>query len=81
MNGGWHFSYLSNTKKIQYKIRSFAHSEYSGKKFLDKMRINDRIKNMQDPYNGTYFLRKIIINNKFPDFILNNKKRFKKWIL
>lgn len=80
-NGGWHFSYLNNVKKIQYKIRSFAHSEYSGKKFLNKMRINDRIKNMQDLYNSNVFLRKIKINNKFPNFILNNKKKFKKWIL
>jgi hypothetical protein len=45
------------------------------------MRINDRIKNMQDLYNSDVFLRKIKINNKFPNFILNNTKRFKKWIL
>ena len=48
---------------------------------INKMRINDRIKNMQDLYNSNVFLRKIKINNKFPNFILNNKKKFKKWIL
>ena len=34
-NGGWHFSYVMSNKNIINKIKSFAHSEYNKKQFLN----------------------------------------------
>ena len=42
-NGGWHFSYLGGIKKIQYKIRSAAHTELNTKKINTKENIRKMI--------------------------------------
>lgn len=80
-NGGWHFSFLNNINKIQYKIKSFAHSEFSGEEFINKLRISDKINKLQDPFDNNIYLKKKKIDNKYPDYILKNKKKFKNWIL
>jgi|688.fasta_scaffold406643_2 beta-1,4-mannosyl-glycoprotein beta-1,4-N-acetylglucosaminyltransferase len=80
-NGGWHFSYLNNINKIQYKIKSFAHSEFSGKKFTNKLKIQNKIAKLQDLFDSNIYLKKKKIDNKYPDYILRNKKKFKNWIL
>jgi len=80
-NGGWHFSYLNNVKKIQYKLKSFAHSEFSSNKFLNKKKINEKLKNLKDLFNDKVVLKKIKIDNGFPSYILRNKKKLNKWIL
>lgn len=80
-DGGWHFSYLNNVNKIQYKLKSFAHSEFSNKKFFNKARIQSRIKKLSDLFNDNISLKKIIVDNKYPNYIYMNKKKFKKYIL
>ena len=42
-NAGWHFSYLGGIKKIQYKIRSAAHTELNTKKINTKENIRKMI--------------------------------------
>jgi beta-1,4-mannosyl-glycoprotein beta-1,4-N-acetylglucosaminyltransferase len=79
--GGWHFSYLNNVKKIQYKLKSFAHSEFSSEKFFNAKIINNKINNLKDLFNDNIFLEKIKISNKFPKYILKNKKKLNKWIV
>jgi hypothetical protein len=39
-----------------------------------------RVKNYIDPIDPNYRLEKIKINSMFPDYIIKNKKKFKKWI-
>jgi beta-1,4-mannosyl-glycoprotein beta-1,4-N-acetylglucosaminyltransferase len=79
--GGWHFSYLNNVKKIQYKLKSFAHSEFSSEKFFNKETINNKIKNLKDLFNDNIILKKIKITDGFPSYIVNNKKNLSKWII
>jgi beta-1,4-mannosyl-glycoprotein beta-1,4-N-acetylglucosaminyltransferase len=73
-NGGWHFSYFSNKKKILEKIESFSHQEYNNN--LYKNKISTRIKNGKDlffrkedwqyvnPKNNAYLPEKIYQNKK-----------------
>ena len=42
---------------------------------------NKRIENNLDPYDRKKKLKKIIIDDTFPDFILQNKEKLKKFIL
>ena len=79
-NGGWHFTYLMSPKMISNKIKNSAHSEFNLKDFYDIKNIKKRIKNLQDLFNRNHFYRKVSLDKSFPDYILNNKEKFQKWI-
>lgn len=86
-NGGWHFSYCRNVKNIIEKIENFAHQELnldeikdekyliskinSGEDFLDAHRIRD------DNIN----IKKVSIDETFPDYIRKNQNIFKHLIV
>ena len=80
-NGGWHFSFLGDANLIASKIKSYVHSEYDKSKFTDIEEINKRIENNIDPYDRKKALKKIQIDETFPDFILQNQEKLKKFIL
>ncbi len=80
-NGGWHFSFLMSAVEISKKIKSFAHAEFNQKKFTDIKKINFNIKKGLDIFNREITYKKINLNSSFPEYIINNKKKFKDWIL
>ena len=57
------------------------HSEYYKTQFTDIEKINKRIQNNLDPYDRKKTLKKIIIDDTFPEFILQNQEKLKKFIL
>jgi len=79
-NGGWHFNYLSEPKKISKKLKTFAHTEYNKDEFTSVDIIKKNIKEMRDLFNKGYKYRKVQLDNTFPDYILNNKSKFEQWI-
>ena len=79
-NGGWHFGYISTPELIIHKFKSFAHAEIATKDNTDINILKLRVKNYIDPIDPNYRLEKIKINSMFPDYIIKNKKKFKKWI-
>ncbi|MDB9760383.1 hypothetical protein OAB59_00225 [Pelagibacteraceae bacterium] len=78
-NGGWHFSYLLDLNKISEKIKSFSHSE-------DNIKENTNIDNLQIKLDSlihptkNYKLKKINIDESFPNYIQDNVASFDKWI-
>lgn len=80
-NGGWHFSYLNNTKNIQLKLKSFAHQELNNKKNTALVNINYKINKQIDLFDNKVKLKKILINRYYPDYIKKNKLKFKNWIV
>ena len=42
-NGGWHFGYLGGLEKVQYKIRSAAHTELDTKTINNKQKIQKQM--------------------------------------
>ncbi len=80
-DGGWHFSFLGDANLIASKIKSYVHSEYDKNKFTNLDEINKRIQNNIDPYDRNKTLKKIIIDDTFPEFILQNQEKLKKFIL
>ena len=79
--GGWHFNDLKNAKDIAKKIKSFAHQEYNKDEFTDEKKIQERINRNQDIFDRKFEYKKIELNKDFPEYILNNKNLFKKWII
>ncbi len=80
-DGGWHFSFLGSPETISSKIKSYTHSEYDTDEFTDLTKINDRINNLQDPYDRNKKLQKLKIDNTFPKYIQNNQEKLKDLIL
>ena len=78
-DGGWHFSYLMDPKKISEKIQSFSHGEDNIKENTEIDEINKKLANLTHPTKN-YKLEKVFIDKTFPDYIYKNTLKFKKWI-
>ncbi|MEC7150788.1 MAG: hypothetical protein VXW09_03105 [Pseudomonadota bacterium] len=80
INGGWHFSFLQTPNEILNKIKSYSHGEFNNKN-LSEADIEDKILNNTDIFNRGFRLKKIELDASYPDYILENKKNFSKWII
>lgn len=47
-NGGWHLSFFGSARDIVTKLRSYAHTEFSGEEYTNEERIRDQIKNKEN---------------------------------
>lgn len=80
-NGGWHFTYLMEPKEIAKKIENMAHTEFNKDSFKDLEKIKYKIDNLIDPFGRNLNLKKVSIDENFPEYLRNNKDLFKDWIL
>ena len=80
-NGGWHFSYLMSNQNIAKKINDSEHQEFNKKEFKSTIEIANRIKNLIDPFERGYILKKVNIDNTYPKEIFNNLEKYNQWIL
>ena len=80
-DGGWHFAYLHTAENISQKIKSFAHGEFNKENLTDEKEIQKRIENKEDIFNRGYDLKKIDIDESYPDYIRQNLELLKNWIV
>ena len=80
-NGGWHFSCLMTPKMIKEKLGSFAHSEYNSEFYTNEGRIEEMIAKKKDLFDRKQVYEKIDIDETYPKYILDNKEKFKYWII
>ncbi len=80
IKGGWHFSYLQTPKQILKKIKSFSHGEYNDDIISEKI-IGEKILKNEDIFGRNHFLKKVELDESFPDFIKKNKEKFSKWLI
>ena len=81
IHGGWHFSFLHETNKIIEKIQSYSHGEFNLKENLDEKKIEKKIAEHQDIFGRGFKLKKIKIDEKYPNYIIKNQSHLKKWIV
>ena len=67
--------------QISQKIENMAHTEFNKEEFKSVSFIENNIKNLKDPFNRNLNLKKTKIDETYPEFIQQNKKMFKDWIL
>jgi len=79
-NGGWHFAYLLSPEDISKKIQSFAHGEDNKEDNTDLDKIQKKMTRFLHPTKG-FELKKVEIDNTFPKYIVENKTKFKEWII
>ena len=80
IKGGWHFSFLQSPTDIAKKIKSFSHGEFNTEEITNEEKIKEKINKNEDIFNRGYSLKKILIDENYPNFILNNQKKLAKWI-
>ena len=80
-NGGWHFTYLMTPQEISKKIENMAHTEFNKEKFKNVDKIKENIDNLIDPFDRNLRLKKIKIDNNYPEYLLQNIELYKDWIL
>jgi len=80
-NGGWHFAYLQNTENILKKMKSFAHGEFNEPNLRNLEAINEKIIKGKDIFDREISYKKVQIDNSFPKYIVDNKEKFKEWII
>ncbi len=79
-NGGWHFSYLGDEKFIRNKIFSTCHFEKDKPEFKDLKKIKNRIDSGTDLFGRDIKINYVPIDNSFPKEIINNQKKYTKFI-
>ena len=79
-DGGWHFSFLYDIEGIINKISSFQHTEFDKDEIKNRDSIIDKINRGEDIFNREFIYKKIDIDNRFPEYIRTNKKKFENWI-
>ena len=80
-NGGWHFSYIKKPIEIITKIKSFAHSELVKEHMLNEKYIKYKIENFEDIFEREIVLKKVDLNEKFPEYLLKNKEKYSEFII
>tara|TARA_B100000963_G_scaffold25588_1_gene19179 strand:- start:8678 stop:9481 length:804 start_codon:yes stop_codon:yes gene_type:complete len=81
IKGGWHFSFLQKPSDIANKIKAYSHGEFNTKENTNEDRIKEKIINNEDIFGRGFELKKIDIDQSFPEYILRNKGRLKDWII
>ena len=80
-DGGWHFSFLKEPKRIAEKIKGYSHQEYNLPELTDEKKIAERIKNRVDVFERNIKYKKIDLDETFPTYILENLDKYKNWII
>jgi len=79
-NAGWHFNNIMSPEDISLKLKTFAHSEFSSENFSSVNIIDKKIKNKEDLFNRGHKYQVVKLDEKFPKYILKNKKKFENFI-
>ena len=65
---------------ILKKIRSYSHGEFNSSD-MSENNIEEKILKNKDIFGRNITLKKIALDSNYPDFILDNKDKFLKWII
>ena len=80
-DGGWHFSYLQSPDKIIKKIASFSHGEWNKSEFANIQNIEEKIRNQKNIFDLEFSYKKVNLDSTFPKYIIENRDKFKEWII
>ena len=80
IQGGWHFSYLQTADEILTKIKSFSHGEFN-KEDINKNDIQEKILKNEDIFGRETKLKKVNLDESYPEYIVKNKAKFSNWII
>ena len=87
-NGGWHFCNLKEPNRLLYKYKNLCETndpyhfkEKIDEKYLNIEEIKKRIKDGRDIIGRKEKYNVINLDERFPDFIINNKEKYLEWLV
>ena len=87
-DGGWHFCNLKEPEQLLYKYRNlcetndpYVFKEKINDKYLNIKEIEKRVISGEDIIGRNEKYKVIELSHKFPEYLLQNKKYFKNWII
>ena len=80
-SGGWHFTNLMQPELISKKLKTFAHSEFSGDQFSSVEIIKKKIEEKVDLFNRGHKYSYVKIDDTFPKYLIKNLEKYKNFIL
>ncbi len=87
-DGGWHFCNLKNPDQLLYKYKNLCETndpyifkEKIDEKYLNLQEITNRISSGLDIIGREENYKPVKLDDRFPDFIIKNKKDFIEWII
>ena len=80
-NGGWHFNNIQSPEEISLKLKTFAHSEFSGIKYSDEKIISKKIENRIDLFNRGHTYKILKMDQRFPEYLLKNYEKYREFII
>ena len=80
-DGGWHFNNLYPTDTISKKLKVFPHQNFNSKKFSSIDIIQRKVSNLEDLFERGHKYEKVEIDKSYPDFLIDNLKYYKDYIL
>ena len=80
-DGGWHFNNLYDIETISKKIKIFPHSEFHSDEYTNLQKIKVRIDNLEDLFGRGHVYEKVSLDKNYPQYILENLKLFKDYII
>ena len=79
-DAGWHFNNIMKPEDISLKLKTFAHTEYSGDEFSSPDLIRKKINQGIDLFNRGYTYIKVDLDKTFPKYLLDNQFFYKDFI-
>tara|TARA_B100001964_G_scaffold242512_1_gene317586 strand:+ start:11145 stop:12014 length:870 start_codon:yes stop_codon:yes gene_type:complete len=89
-DGGWHFSYLNTPELIEQKLKSYTHHREYDLNPIGIENLKKRIENRESVYNLNLDQRKnqfsegvsldFLEMNELPEYIAENKIKYKNWL-
>ncbi len=86
-NGGWHFCNLKNPDLLLYKYKNLCETddpvnfnEKIDEKYLKLNEIKKRIEKGEDIIGRDDNFKKVELDDSFPEYLLNNRTKYKEWI-
>ena len=75
------FFFFTKSQDIAKKIKSYSHGEFNTSENINIEKINQKINDNLDIFNRGFKLKKINIDETFPEYIIKNKDLLKDWII
>ena len=79
--GGWHFNNLMSPENISIKLKTFAHTEFADNKYSAINVIKNKIEKRIDLFERGHTYEKVSLDEKFPKYLTQNKKKYKNFII
>lgn len=79
-NAGWHFTKMFSPEIVIESITASSHTEFNINKVNVEF-ITNRRQEHKNYYGGEAVGTKMLLDNTFPEFLLNNKKKYQSYLL